>query len=147
MKLNSQYYQFKLSNNDEIIAEVVSEPDDDDVNLVIRKAMMLVKVESQDGYRYYSFRPWMTYQTDKLYLQLLNITHIIGEAKPDKGLLEQYFKAVEAETSSSASEEDIDSLLEEIIKRATEEQAEENLRGDSDEPSNVIRFIDKKKLH
>ena len=92
------YTQFKLSSGEEIIAEVIDEPEGDDYNIVIRRAMIIHKVEDKQNIRYYSFRPWMTYQLDKDYLQLLNYNHIIGEAKPDELLLEQYMKALGFET-------------------------------------------------
>lgn len=47
--------QFKLSNGDELIAEIVDEPNqDDEVNLVVRDAMQISRVDDrEEGYRYY----------------------------------------------------------------------------------------------
>ena len=66
--------QFKLSNGDELIAEIVDEPNqDDEVNLVVRDAMQISRVDDrEEGYRYYMFKPWMTYQIKEGYFQLLN---------------------------------------------------------------------------
>ena len=142
MSEHMQFHQFKLSTGEEIITEIVSEPEEDDINLVVRRAMSLIKVETKDGYRYYSFRPWMTYQTSAKQLQLLNITHIIGEAKPHKIMLEQYFKALEIEAEKNgdidSDDVDIDNILEQIL------QNEDN---DSDNPSNVVSFSGKRTLH
>ena len=47
------YTQFKLANGDEIVAQVVQEPEGDDYNVVIRNAMMVVRSEAlRDGFRY-----------------------------------------------------------------------------------------------
>lgn len=141
----AQYHQFKLATGEEVLAEIVSEPEDGDDNIVVRKAMVLIKVEADGGYRYYSFRPWMTYQTNETQLQLLNSYHIIGESKPHKVLLEQYFKALEIEAEKNidpdTDELDIDSILNQIIQDGDENQL------DSDNPSNVVSFNNKRTLH
>ena len=69
----TSFTQFKLSNGDEIIAKVIQEPEGDDINLVVKDAMMIVRSEEVDmGYRYYSLRPWMSFQLNTDYFQLLN---------------------------------------------------------------------------
>ena len=139
------YIQFKLSNGDEIICQVVQEPEGEDSNLVIRKAMNVYKVEGADGMRYYTFRPWMTYQMSDQYFQLLNFTHIIGEAKPDALLLEQYQKALSLELDrDNENDRKIEEKYEQILKKLAEL---DGLEEDSDEPSNVVSLFDKDKLH
>lgn len=142
--------QFKLSNGDELIAEIVDEPNqDDEVNLVVRDAMQISRVDDrEEGYRYYMFKPWMTYQIKEGYFQLLNYTHIIGEAKPEPIMFGQYRKALEMETDvqkkRDADLKEARLEVEEIIK-----QTEMDLSGDSDDGetlTNIIRF-DRTKLH
>mgnify|MGYP000648413310 CR=1 FL=1 len=91
----TSFTQFKLSNGDEIIVNVIQEPEGEDINIVIKDAMMIVRSEEVDsGFRYYSLRPWMSFQLNSDYFQLLNYSHIVGEAKPDKQLVIQYEKAI-----------------------------------------------------
>ena len=138
----SAYTQFKLANGDEIVAQVVQEPEGDDYNVVIRNAMMVVRSEAfRDGFRYYSFRPWMSFQLEDEYLQLLNFNQIIGEAKPAKVLLSQYFKAIESEQNIEA-DSDVDNLKN-IRRMVADLQTDYQ---DSDE-DNVISLFDKDKLH
>ena len=140
------FTQFRLTNGDEIVAEVIQEPEGEDAYIVIRNAMMILRAENiEKGYRYYSFRPWMSYQTNEGYFQLLNYTHIVGEAKPDPILLEQFKKALDIH------------MTEENENRSNTEPTEDgldNLRAmlqtmvDDSDGDNVIRFnFDKRKLH
>lgn len=138
--------QFKLSNGDELIAEIVDEPNQDEVNLVIRDAMQISRVDDRDeGYRYYMFKPWMTYQIKEGYFQLLNYTHIIGEAKPEPIMFGQYRKALMMESDVQKKR---DADLKETVREVEEMLYDSELdgMGDSDTPSNVIRF-DKDKMH
>jgi hypothetical protein len=138
--------QFRLSNGDEIIAQVVQEPDGDDVNIVVRNAMMITRTENlETGYRYYSFRPWMSFQLNDEYLQLLNYSHIVGEAKPSKVLLEQYLKSIEsqAEEGDISSPYDSDDAI--TIQRILHKlQQADNADSDS---NNVVPLFNKDKLH
>lgn len=138
--------QFRLSNGDEIIAQVVQEPEGDDVNIVVRNAMMITRTENlETGYRYYSFRPWMSFQLNDEYLQLLNYSHIVGEAKPSKVLLEQYLKSIEsqAEEGDISSPYDSDDAI--TIQRILHKlQQADNADSDS---NNVVPLFNKDKLH
>lgn len=138
--------QFRLSNGDEIIAQVVQEPEGDDVNIVVRNAMMITRTENlETGYRYYSFRPWMSFQLNDEYLQLLNYSHIVGEAKPSKVLLEQYLKSIEsqAEEGDISSPYDSDDAI--TIQRILHKLQQAD-NADSDN-SNVVPLFNKDKLH
>ena len=135
--------QFRLSNGDEIICEVIDEPTGDDVNLVVRNAMQIVVMDVSPNTRFFSFRPWMVYQLDSNYMQLLNYTHIVGEAKPDPMMQEQYTKAITIEQSSKReTRSDIDKRLQEVMDEL------DGIERDSSN-SNVIQFsfVDKDKLH
>ena len=137
------FTQFRLSNGDEIVAQVVQEPEDDnDVNLVVRNAMMIVRMENvRAGYRYYSFRPWMSYQISDNYYQLLNYSHIIGEAKPDEILLQQYVKAVklaQEEENNATDYDEVNSDELDALRNALQDaMSEDDPDSDTD---NVISF-------
>jgi|TARA_R110000803_G_scaffold34404_3_gene75120 hypothetical protein len=86
--------QFKLSSGEEILAEVVQWQDDDDIEVLIRKAMRLVMMENEEGFKYYAFRPWMVYQESNDDLIILLATHIVGIGFPTDSLLVQWDEAV-----------------------------------------------------
>ena len=138
------YTQFKLTNGDEIVVQVISEPEGEDINIVIKNAMMIVRSEDNlEGYRYYSLRPWMAFQLNNDYFQLLNYSHIIGEAKPDKVLLDQYNKSIEAEYGAPPS--DLNDKEEiEMMKRAFGYKDEEEKEPDD---GKVVPLFNKDKLH
>ena len=142
------YTQFRLSNGDEIIAQVIEEPQEDEINIVVRNAMMIIRTESMtDGYRYYSFRPWMSFQLNDQYFQLLNYSHIVGEAKPDKVLLDQYNKALESEASHSSNADMSDSDHIANVKRMIYEMKKDVMHHSDSDSKNVIRLFNKDKMH
>ena len=56
--------QLKLTNNEEIICEVL-EQNDDHGDLIVRKILRVVTQDDFDqNIRYYSFRPWVSFQDD-----------------------------------------------------------------------------------
>jgi len=138
----SAYTQFKLTNGDEIVAQIVQEPEGEDYNIVVKNVMMVVRSEHlREGFRYYSFRPWMSFQLNDDYFQLLNFNQIIGEAKPSKVLLDQYFKAIESEAAVETGDDE-----EELtnIRRIVANMNNDLLDSDED---NVISLFDKDKMH
>lgn len=138
----SAYTQFKLTNGDEIVAQIVQEPEGEDYNIVVKNVMMVVRSEHlREGFRYYSFRPWMSFQLNDDYFQLLNFNQIIGEAKPSKVLLDQYFKAIESEAAveTGNDEEELTN-----IRRIVANMNNDLLDSDED---NVISLFDKDKMH
>ena len=143
------YIQFRLSNGDEIVAQVIQEPTGEDINIVVKNAMMIIRAENiAQGIRYYSFRPWMSYQLNDDYFQLLNFNHIIGEAKPDADLLEQYKKALTLEKDCDRVEDDGNELknLRKMVKSMKNNLFEVS---DSDtNEDNVIHWnFDKSTMH
>lgn len=72
--------QFKLTNDEEIICEVIQWDDPENAAMVVRGAMRIVLIEDfKRGVRFYAFRPWMGFIDDPSVLQSLNAAHIIGE--------------------------------------------------------------------
>tara|TARA_R110000796_G_scaffold43451_4_gene106829 strand:+ start:1000 stop:1425 length:426 start_codon:yes stop_codon:yes gene_type:complete len=139
------YIQFRLSNGDELICQVVEEPEEDETNVIIRNAMMIHKVETTEGSRYHTFRPWMAGQISDQYFQMLNYTHIVGEAKPEILLLEQYHKALKRELMNDAEfKELMAAKYNEIVERLSELAEQDE---DSDQPANVFKLFDRDKMH
>jgi hypothetical protein len=87
--------QFKLTNSDEIICEVVEWDNESDSSIVVRKALQLVSVNDDvSGIKYYSFRSWAALQESINDLILLNAEHILSEACPSGILIEYYAEAI-----------------------------------------------------
>lgn len=89
--------QYKLTNGDELIAEVVEFIEEEDL-VITKNTMKIVSVDDhQNGVRYYTFRPWMVYQDNEEYVQTIAYQHIVGEAKPNPLMLGQYNIALKKE--------------------------------------------------
>tara|TARA_B000000609_G_C23814898_1_gene159907 strand:+ start:31 stop:486 length:456 start_codon:yes stop_codon:yes gene_type:complete len=147
--------QFKLTNNDEIICEVV---EDTDHGILIRKVLKVIATDDfERNVRYYAFRPWLSFQDDFDELSVLNIGHIIGETTPSntiavhfKGAMDDVEKAKKLKREFNI--EDIinemgddwdDDMLEEFLEQKLREQ---NFTQDSADPK-IIHFKPGKTRH
>jgi len=146
--------QFKLTNDDEIVCEVVEAPNEDTGDIIIRKVLKIFSAEDYDNnVRYYSFKPWISFQDDIDNLSVLNIGHIIGETNPSKTLTLHYSGAIKEVVKSQKGKKEmsLDEILidtadmsqEEIQAYLSERFSEDDddliARVDSDEP-NIIHF-------
>ena len=88
--------QIVLSNGQELLCEVVQWPDmeiDEQEVMIIRKAAKIIIQENfEQGTRWFTFRPFMTYQDDNSSLCSLMPYHIITIGHPSKVLKNQYTK-------------------------------------------------------
>ena len=88
--------QLVLSNGQELLCEVVQWPDmeiDEQEVMIIRKAAKIIIQENfEQGTRWFTFRPFMTYQDDNSSLCSLMPYHIITIGHPSKVLKNQYTK-------------------------------------------------------
>lgn len=140
--------QFKLTNDDEIICEVV---EDTEQGLVIRKVLKVLATDDfETNIRYYAFRPWLSFQDDFDELSILNIGHIIGETTPSNTIATHFAGAVKDVEASKQFKKDFnieelidemgddwtDDMLEEFLEQ---KKREEQFMQDSAEP-NVIHF-------
>ena len=84
--------QFKLTNNEEIICEVIEwDTGEEPGDVLIKKALKVISVEDyQKGWRFFAFRPWMSFQDDPNLLQTLNSSHIIVTTNPSSNLIKHY---------------------------------------------------------
>lgn len=89
-----EFRQFKLTNGDELICEVMQWNEEDTLEIIVRKAMKLIYVDDYEtGSRYYHFRPWMLLQESADEMLVLNADHVIAEGTPSHKLVE-YYKGV-----------------------------------------------------
>ena len=55
------------------------------------KALKVIAVEDyQKGWRFFAFRPWMSFQDDVSVLQAVNASHIIVTTNPSPAILKHY---------------------------------------------------------
>jgi hypothetical protein len=103
--------QLKLTNGEEIVCEVVG-PD------VIKFPLKILMVDDPSiGYRYFTFRPWMTYLDNPDVEVFLNYDHVISEVIPSESLIEQYKSSLNNLTTTQ-SVDDLRSKIEERMKAA-----------------------------
>jgi len=152
--------QFKLTNQEEIVTEVLDFGDEtEDGALVVRNTMKLVDAErsgpGMTGIRYYAFRPFMLYQGDGQHVQIINPGHVVSECTPTKQLIEQYQNAIEEmimngnkdltglEDTKKAMQAYHETMAKLMKDRITEDTA---LYADDSTPkvANVIKFRSKK---
>ena len=139
---NKSIRQFKLTNGDEIVCDVVEWPDVDDEHngLVVRNAykIFMLNTLNPTENRYYQFRPWLVYQDNKEFFQIINADHIVAEATPADELLVHYYRIINHIDDDKNIENKIDKLREILNEFMSE--------NDSDS-GNLIKFPGKKNLH
>ena len=167
-----QIKQFKLTNDDEIICEVLQWDDEENRAVIIRAVMRIINIEDYHrGLRFFAFRPWMSFKDDPDELQSLNSEHIIAESLPDAELIKHYVATVgsikdQLEKKKKPGNIPMDKLLElneefeglthdeikDILKERMLTAEKENkidspVMGDSDNLQNVIQFKPPKTIH
>lgn len=135
--------QFKLSNGEEIICEVVQWPSEEESDIVVRNSFKIITAGSRhEGITMYQLKPWMIYQDESDLFQLINGNHVVGEANPPLSLIAQYKKIVNGD---QAETENIEESIKKIFENVLEAQEE-----DSEEENNIINLFqntDKDKMH
>ena len=142
------FKQFKMSNGDEVIGEILGQEDDD---IVARHCLRLFKVDVDPQTTYYTFRPWMILKEDTKEPVQINAFHIVGMCQPSGEMLEQYKYALK-KLKEQTRERKVLSLdeaydnLSKLWEQAEDDQIDEY--GDYDEDNVVPLFdVDKDKLH
>ena len=103
--------QFKLTNNDEIVCEII-EWEDGENEIAIAKAMKIIQIDdTSKGVKYYYFKPFMTFQSSEDAIQQLNSAHIVSQAKPSLELLEYYNTSLRELVEVEREETDMEELL------------------------------------
>ena len=135
--------QFKLTNNDEIVCEVLQYDSPENAAILIRGALRVIENMDWDrGVRYFGFKPWLTFSDDPAILYTLNSTHIIGEATPDKKLLKYYAETVKDLKKSSKKSNNVNVNvrdLEDALGTMSDEELDEYLHSHTikgDDPLN-----------
>jgi hypothetical protein len=92
--------QFKLTNNEEIICDVIEWDDEENNQIVVKKALRIIGTDDfdEDGnyqaLKYYTYKPWVLMNTDPDALVLINADHIVAETIPCKVAVEYYVDVI-----------------------------------------------------
>lgn len=151
--------QFKLTNDDEIICEVL-EIGEETGDIIIRKALKIMCAEDlENSLRYYSFRPFVSFSDVDDQIVVLNSGHIISEVNPTKRLAVHYAMALKEVERTHANVTDLDfdefaaaaevmdeDEFREYVKNLVAKETESMKMKDSAD-TNVMKFTPKGTLH
>jgi hypothetical protein len=86
--------QFRLVNDDELICELVQYSDDES-EILVRKVLKIITADDYDNnVRYYSFKPWISFQEEIDDLSVINSMHVLTEVMPSDSLKKHYTRAL-----------------------------------------------------
>lgn len=160
--MSKQIRQFKLTNNDEVICEVLEWDTEDNAAILVKGALRILNFDDfSKGVRLFAFRPWMGMQDDPDIFLTINAAHIVGEVSPSENIIKHYAKTVSViktmieekrypnlnmdkvldEIPENATDEEFDEILEDIIR-----EEEDPISADSSS-DNIIKFRPKGTLH
>lgn len=157
--IDKAFKQFKMSNDDEIICEVLEWNNEENDAMVVRSVLKVVNVEDfEKGIRFYAFRPWMIFIDDPEELHTINSHHIISEVNPSSDIIKQYTKAVMElreniklkKKKPSASLDDVSQKMMDMDDEEFDmylDELTEMANQDSDMPENVVKFKPKGTFH
>jgi hypothetical protein len=129
----------KLATGEEVLAEIIEE---DDYDVILRRALRLHTDISEDGARFHSFRNFMTYQDDPEVFIVLKAIHIVAVTYPAMQMLEQYKMTIEEmeniadHSERREAQKTAASMLDELVDQMSNKNDDES---DSDE-SNILKF-------
>ena len=141
--------QFKLSTGEEIICEVIHWDTEETTAIIVRKAMKLCdSVNMRNGYKFFSFRPWLSFSDDPDISQTVNSEHVIGETTPSPELINLYDRSIERllkfledkEQSAPINLDHLSDLTDDEVHEYLEKTMDKKEVNDSDEPSNILQF-------
>ena len=141
--------QFKLSTGEEIICEVIHWDTEETTAIIVRKAMKLCdSINMRNGYKFFSFRPWLSFSDDPDILQTVNSEHVIGETTPSPELINLYNRSIERllkfledkEQSAPINLDHLSDLTDDEVHEYLEKTMDNKEINDSDEPSNILQF-------
>jgi len=155
--MKGEFKQFKLTNGDEMICELVAAGEEDSTaDVIVRRAMkIVVNDDLEENIRYYTLKPWMSFIDNTTDIVALNSVHIVGEATPSETVMFHYAAAL-ADVDKYNKIKNIGLTFQEIQEKMKELSEEEmdafltekynELQGDSD-TANIIQFKPKGSYH
>ena len=137
--MNRNLKHFKLTNNDEVLGEIISGPDSDANVFVARNVMQIVSY-NHDYQTTYVFKPWLHYVESSDAVIAINPNQICGSTNPNHALVFQYDCAVaEMHFDAAVREKNFSDLqiegMEKILNSITSAQV-----GIDSASNNIIKF-------
>ena len=105
-------------------------------------------VNMRNGYKFFSFRPWLSFSDDPDILQTVNSEHVIGETTPSPELINLYDRSIERllkfledkEQSAPINLDHLSDLTDDEVHEYLEKTMDNKEINDSDEHSNILQF-------
>ena len=147
--MKAMYKQFKLTSGEELICELVEANDADEgiTDVIIRRAMKIVTTDDlEENTRYYTFKPYVTFQDDTTDLIALNSVHIVSESTPSEVVMAHYASALSDADKFNKIRKATNVSLSEVqakLKELTEEQkkALERFKSQKEDPESLAGFF------
>jgi len=156
----TDYRQFKLSNNQEIICKIL-EWDSEETSAIIVNDVLEISVsdDNERGTRFIGFRPWLTHTGGIDAVMTVNSNHVVAETIPAPDLLINYQKtiklinlrddiaSVEYDAKGGLDEEAFRRMIEDLVDDDDEDAIGRFLDNSSDSDNNIIPFRGPKIFH
>lgn len=153
--------QFKMTNGEEIICQVLEYPEEGDTDYVVKDALSMITKTVGTSHTKYMFKPWFTMaEREDQYISIAK-DHIVACVSPNTTLYSEYRKArsemhLNSRTRPQTEEQivsdsknqyakmhdEIMSLIDEM-----ERQSKIDDLDDSDSGSNIIKFPGPDSIH
>lgn len=155
--------QFKMTNGEEIICQVLEYPEEDDTDYVVKDALSMITRTVGTSHTKYMFKPWFTMaEREDQYISIAK-DHIVACVSPNTALYSEYRKArremhlnsrarpqteeqiiADSKNQYDKMHDEIMSLIDEMERRSKIDIPDLN---DSDSGSNVIKFPGPDSVH
>lgn len=134
--------QFKFTNGQEVVCDIIEWPDNEIDDIIARNAMAIVMGETAEGDRIYMFRPWVQYLEKNNEFISISTRHIISVNRPNNLLAHEYGYAVQ-EMHSYANQREEEYKEEMKTQRSITDRIAsfaQNISSDSSDKGNIIQF-------
>lgn len=171
--LSTDIIQFKMTNGDEIICQIVDWAEETEDDYIVKNAMCVVQKIINDQATKYMFKPWFTLVENSNQFVCIAKEHIVACCSPNNQLLGEYGRACREmgmrsrarpnsrETEKAWEEytraqmtdmdkmhDEIMSLIDDMERRSKLEKETKPIRDDdSDGGSNIIKFPGPDSVH
>jgi hypothetical protein len=155
--------QFKMTNGEEIICQVLEYPEEEDTDYVVKNALSMITKTVGTSHTKYMFKPWFTMaEREDQYISIAK-DHIVACVSPNTKLYSEYRKArremhLNSRARPQTEEQIVDDQKNQYVKMhdeimalidEMEKQTEEESFSldDSDGGSNIIKFPGPDSIH
>ncbi len=153
--------QFKMTNGEEIICQVLEYPEEGDTDYVVKDALSMITKTVGTSHTKYMFKPWFTMaEREDQYISIAK-DHIVACVSPNTTLYSEYRKArsemhLNSRTRPQTEEQIVNDsknqyakMHDEIMSLIDEMERQSKIDDldDSDSGSNIIKFPGPDSIH